>query len=112
MYIGLHVKYRYSCQIAMKLEFSRQIFEKYSNIELHENPSSDSQAAACGRTDKHDEVKSLLFYFYLYIFFGGGGRTRPKTEGTPAGPTRQIRTTAPEFRFCDGEINEFLHGLR
>jgi len=36
MYIGLHVKYRcYSCQILMKLEFSRQIFEKYSNIKFH-----------------------------------------------------------------------------
>ena len=29
---------RYSCQIIMKLEFSRQIFVKYSNIKLHENP--------------------------------------------------------------------------
>ena len=28
---------RYSCQILMKLEFSRQIFEKYSNINFHEN---------------------------------------------------------------------------
>ena len=28
MYIGLHVKYRYSCSILMKLEFSRQILEK------------------------------------------------------------------------------------
>jgi len=30
----------------MKLEFSRQIFEKYLNIKLHENPSMriDSQA--------------------------------------------------------------------
>jgi hypothetical protein len=30
MYIGLRVKYRYSCQIVMKLELCRQIFEKYS----------------------------------------------------------------------------------
>jgi hypothetical protein len=28
MYIGLHVKYRYCCQILMELEFSGQIFEK------------------------------------------------------------------------------------
>jgi len=28
MHIGLRVKYRYSCQMLMKLEFSRQIFEK------------------------------------------------------------------------------------
>jgi len=29
MYIGLHVKNRYYCQILMKLEFSQHIFEKY-----------------------------------------------------------------------------------
>jgi len=30
----------HSWQIVMKLEFSRQIFEKFSNIELNENPDS------------------------------------------------------------------------
>jgi len=35
----------------MKLEDSRQIFEKYSNIKFHENPSSESRAAPYGRTD-------------------------------------------------------------
>ena len=28
--IGIHVKYPFSCQILMKLEYSRQIFKKYS----------------------------------------------------------------------------------
>jgi hypothetical protein len=51
MYIGLHVKYRYCCQILMKLEFSRQILEIYSNIKFHENPSSGSRVVACGQTD-------------------------------------------------------------
>jgi len=32
---GLHVKY--SCQVLMKLEFSRQTFDEYSNIKFHEN---------------------------------------------------------------------------
>jgi len=32
MYISLHVQYRYYCQILMKLEFSGQIFKKYSNV--------------------------------------------------------------------------------
>jgi len=32
MYIGFHVKY--SCLILMKLEFSEEIFEKYSNIKF------------------------------------------------------------------------------
>jgi hypothetical protein len=31
---------RYYCHTLMKLEFSRQIFEKYSNIKFHENSSS------------------------------------------------------------------------
>ena len=30
---------RYSCYISLKLEFRRQIFEKYSNIKFRENPS-------------------------------------------------------------------------
>ena len=35
----------------MNLEFSRQIFEKYSNTKFHENPSSWSRVALYGRTD-------------------------------------------------------------
>ena len=31
------------CQILMKPEFARQIFEKYSNIKFHENLSSASR---------------------------------------------------------------------
>jgi hypothetical protein len=51
MYIGLPVKYRYSCHFLMKLEISQQTFEKYSNIKFHENPSSGSPVVPCGRTD-------------------------------------------------------------
>jgi hypothetical protein len=35
MYIGLHVKYPFACPIVMKLEFSRHILEKSSNIKFH-----------------------------------------------------------------------------
>ena len=35
----------------MKLEDSRQIFEKYSNFKFHENPSSENRVASYGRTD-------------------------------------------------------------
>jgi len=45
----------------MKLEISRQIFEKYSNIRFHENPSSGIRVFQCGRRDRHDEAHSLLF---------------------------------------------------
>jgi hypothetical protein len=34
----------------MKLEFSRQIFEKSWNIKFHQNPSSGSRVVACGQT--------------------------------------------------------------
>ena len=44
-----------------KLEFSRQIFEKYSNITFHENPSSGSRVVPCGQTDIHDEANSRFF---------------------------------------------------
>jgi hypothetical protein len=33
---------RYSCRILRKLQFSRQIFEKCSNIKFHENPSCET----------------------------------------------------------------------
>ena len=52
----------------MKLEFSRQIFEKYSNIKFHENPSSGSRVVPYGRTDrrtnKHDEANSHYSQFF------------------------------------------------
>ena len=58
MYIGFHVKYRYFRQILMELEFSRQTFEKYSNIKFRENLSSGSRDGPYGRTDRHDEAQS------------------------------------------------------
>jgi len=46
----------------MKLEFSQRIFEKYSNITLHENPSCGSLIVPYrqmdGRTETYDEAKS------------------------------------------------------
>ena len=35
---------RYSCQLLIKLEFCKRIFEKYSSTEFLENPSSRSRA--------------------------------------------------------------------
>ena len=66
LYIGLHVlpviyihpiyrspcTARYSCRILIKLDFSRHIFEKSSNIAFHENPPSRSRVVPCGRTDR------------------------------------------------------------
>jgi hypothetical protein len=51
----------------MKLEFSRQDFEKYSNIKFNENPSSGNGVVRGGRvdgwTDTHDEANGLFRNF-------------------------------------------------
>jgi len=48
----------------MNLEFSQQIFEKPSDIKFHENPSSGSRVAPCGRTDRRDEGNSRFPQFF------------------------------------------------
>ena len=52
---------RYSCRILIKLEFSRQIVEKHSDIKFHEYPFIGSRVVPCGRTDRHDKTNSLFF---------------------------------------------------
>jgi hypothetical protein len=47
----------------MKLEFSEQIFEKYSNNKFYENSSSARWGFPCGWTDKHDEANSHFSQF-------------------------------------------------
>ena len=51
MYIGRHATALYSCQMLMKLEFSRQMFEKHSNIKFHENPSNGNRVFPCEKID-------------------------------------------------------------
>jgi hypothetical protein len=63
MYISLHAKCRYSCQILTKLEFSQQIFEKYSNIKCHENLSSGSRVVPRGHKDRRDKATSYFSQF-------------------------------------------------
>jgi len=48
----------------MKLEFLRQIFDKYLNMKFHENPSSGSQVVPWGRTDRRNEANSRFSQFY------------------------------------------------
>jgi len=60
---------RYSCQILMKLEFSRQIFKKYSNVKLHENASSGSRVVPCGRTDRQADTHTHTHMTKLKVAF-------------------------------------------
>jgi len=58
---------RYSCAVLIKLEFSRQIFDKFSNIKFHENPSSGSRVVpyeqADRGADKQHEANSRPSHF-------------------------------------------------
>jgi len=47
----------------MKLEFSREIVEKYLNTKFHENPSSGSCVVPYGRMGKEDEADSRFSQF-------------------------------------------------
>jgi hypothetical protein len=69
-HIGRNVQYRRcSCQILIKLEFSRQNFEKYSSVKFNENPSNGSRVVPCGQTDgrtetdRHDQDRSPFHNF-------------------------------------------------
>ena len=50
----------------MELQFSRHIFEKYSNIKFHENPSSGSRDFPCGETDGQTDMTKLRVAFRNY----------------------------------------------
>ena len=44
----------------MGLEFSRQIFEKSSNLKCNENSSGGSRVVPCGRTDRRETSSRVL----------------------------------------------------
>ena len=50
-------------QFLMKLEFSRHILEKYSNIKFQENPSSGSRVVPCGQMDGRTDKTKLIVTF-------------------------------------------------
>ena len=53
----------YSCQILMNFEYSQQIFEVYTNMKFHENPSSRSRVVRCGQTGRRtDMVKPVVAF--------------------------------------------------
>ena len=65
----------------MKLEFSRQIFEKYSNIKFHVNPSSGSLIVRYGQTDGQTERRTDMTK--LIVAFRNFANT-PQTNVTNA----------------------------
>jgi hypothetical protein len=47
----------------MKLEFPRQICEKFSSVKIHENPSTGSSVVPWGRTDRQTDMPKLIVAF-------------------------------------------------
>jgi len=41
-----------------KLEFYREVFEKYANIKFHKIPSRRSRVVLCGQMDGHDKTSN------------------------------------------------------
>ena len=56
---------RYSFQILINLEFSRKIFEKYSNIEFPFGGGRVPGERTDRRTDRHDGANILFFFAIL-----------------------------------------------
>jgi len=48
----------YCSPFLMKLEFSRQSFEKYTNIKFHENPSNGRRVATFGQADRQTDGRT------------------------------------------------------
>jgi hypothetical protein len=63
MSIGLDVKYPLFLSDLMKREFFKRFFEKYSNGQFHQNPSSGSRVVPCGRTDGRTYMTELIIAF-------------------------------------------------
>jgi len=51
----------------MKLEFSGQIFEKYSNIKFHENLSIGSRVVPRGHSDRRTDMTKLVVAFRNFV---------------------------------------------
>jgi len=50
----------------MKLEFSRQTFEIYTDIKDNENPSSRSRVVPCYQADGLTDMTKLIAAFYNF----------------------------------------------
>jgi len=52
----------------MKLETSRQFFEKYSNMKFHENASSETRVVSCVQTDGRTLMTKLIVTFRNFAY--------------------------------------------
>jgi hypothetical protein len=71
MYIGLHVKYLFFLSHFHKTSLFFTVYEKYSNIKFHENPSSGSKVVPCrqmdGLTDGQTDMTKSIVSFRIFV---------------------------------------------
>jgi len=58
----------------IKLQYFRPIFEKYSNAEFHEIPSSGSEFVPCGWTDGQADMTKLVVAFLCFADYRKSSR--------------------------------------
>ena len=63
MYSGLNEITRHCCQFIINPEYSGQIFEIYSNVRFHENPSSGRRVVPGGQTEAWTVMTTLVVAF-------------------------------------------------
>jgi hypothetical protein len=68
----------------MKLDLSRQIFEKYENIKSHENSSSRSRVVRCGRMDgRTDGQTDMAKLIVAFRNFANAPKSEPRLKQQP-----------------------------
>jgi hypothetical protein len=68
----------YFCPILIKLEFSEQIFENYSNIKFRENLPSRIRGVSGGQTDRRTDMTRVIA---ALSNFAHAPKTDPKERG-------------------------------
>jgi hypothetical protein len=106
----------YPCPILMKLEFSLQIFEKYSNIKFHENLSCGSRVVPCEQTDGWTDMTKLIAAFRI---FENAPKNRQLTHSTQpswshnanleAGQQTSNKTQPPKSSQTDRQTDRCSH---
>jgi hypothetical protein len=69
---------RHSCSSSMKLEFSCQIFEKYSNITFNENLFIGNRVVPCGRQDRRTDMTKLIVSCRKFVNASKNSTFRPQ----------------------------------
>ena len=95
MYVGFHVKCPLFLSDFKKLEFFRQISEKYSNIKIHKNVPSGSRIVPCrrtnGRMDGQTDMMKLIVAYQSFTNAPEKRRARwPKRQCFPSCISRHL----------------------